>query len=400
MIVNQPFNNNNDKDRFGYYTVGDFKTYSKFEAIEISQLVRKLPVWHFNDIEFANYRWDIEPLESLSELYAKRARQIRDKYDHIVIFYSGGVDSGNVVNSFVDNGITFEEIATYNYLELDSRPDSFFNGEQTRVSYPRIRELHDQGVNFLHRSIDMTKIAHKIFTDSFWNTHRAYFCNGHWGTSHIAKTYIREWVDDYKKIIESGKKLVFVWGLDKPRLHIRNGKFVLQFIDSAIDAGPGIRTQIMNRDWEHDELFYWSPDSIDIMCKQGHIIKNFLRKYTNTITDDHLCMEGKNLSDAIIENPMVVDMFKHSKIKHNITNRNLTNSLIYPKFDINMYSVGKPPVFIYSQKEQYWYKDIIMKHQVDLLASHFNSINTNWLVDPTNADLGLKKFLSPPYFLE
>jgi hypothetical protein len=50
-----------DKDKFGFYKVGDLKTYSKVEAIEASTK-NKLPViWDFNYKFFSCYDWSNEP---------------------------------------------------------------------------------------------------------------------------------------------------------------------------------------------------------------------------------------------------------------------------------------------------------------------------------------------------
>jgi hypothetical protein len=41
---------------------------------------------------------------------------------------------------------------------------------------------------------------------------------------------------------------------------------------------------MLNRDWEFNELFYWTPDDPRIVIKQGHVIKNYLKLATATST--------------------------------------------------------------------------------------------------------------------
>ena len=73
-------------DQFGYYTVGpQFKTYSKLQAIEEMQRTGTHLEWHFNKQQYGTYNWTQEPAESLDELYRRRAQQIRDSYDYVVI---------------------------------------------------------------------------------------------------------------------------------------------------------------------------------------------------------------------------------------------------------------------------------------------------------------------------
>lgn len=45
-------NSHLSKDKFGFYQVGKFKTYSKVEAIELSNATAQPVHWNFNDEEF------------------------------------------------------------------------------------------------------------------------------------------------------------------------------------------------------------------------------------------------------------------------------------------------------------------------------------------------------------
>ena len=379
-------------DQFGFYLVNGFKTYSKVEALEISDQTNQPVQWVFNDVEFSTYDWTKEPAESLPELYASRAKQIREDYDHIVIFYSGGADSGNVVDSFVDNGIPFEEIATYNYWKLDSRENSFLHGEQVKVSYPRINELKDQGVDFLHRPIDLSEIAYEIFKDQFWNTHRAYYGNNHWGTTHLAKSYLREKIDDYRKIIDSGKRLVFVWGSEKPRVvfHNEDNHYYFKFID-AIDSGFSPRSQLLARPYEHDELFYHSPKCFKLLCKQGHTIMNFFKH--------HKQMQLENLYVGDHKLPNIDFMFSNQGTEDGLSYRNLLNWLIYPKFNFQMFTMGKPWSSVYSLRDQYWIKDSVFVQQIDNLATHLSHLDQKWWRDKNDISKGLVLMLSRGYLL-
>lgn len=376
----------NNKDKFGYYTVGDFKTYSKMEAIELADQLKKLPRWHFNDLEYSSYNWTVEPVETLKELYARRAREIREKYDHVVIFYSGGIDSENIVDTFVENNIPFDELATMNYFGLDSRPDTYFHAEQTKVSFPKIRSLKEKGIDFLHRAIDLSEIAHDILTDSSWNLKRAYYGNSHSSTMHLAKTFIRERTRDYLDLIEQGKKLVFVWGADKPRLkRDRHNRLVVQFAD-YISAAMGTRTQIENRPWEHDELFYWDPSCCDLICKQIHTVRRFVEKFPS------LKLERITSDDPVVE-PDLLAFFKSKGITAGLKYVNIVNWLVYPNFQFDMFTVGKPGLFtVYSQRDESWTKDNLFRVQHDFLAQHYRGVPLHWLRDAKQPCDGLKTF--------
>ena len=44
-----------DADKFGFYTVGDRKTYSKYEAIQWQKSTGLFPEWNFNKVIYGLY---------------------------------------------------------------------------------------------------------------------------------------------------------------------------------------------------------------------------------------------------------------------------------------------------------------------------------------------------------
>ena len=382
----------NNKDKFGFYQVGNYKTYSKVEAIEMHRRTGIHPHWNFNEFEFSNYNWTVEPTETLEELYARRAQQIRETYDHVVIFYSGGADSGNIVDSFVNNNIHFDEIATYAYWAADPDPDNYFNSEQLKVSYPRIKQLQDQGIKFKHREIDLSNIAADLLENNHYRFDRVYYGSSRWGISHLARGYIRDHVTDYQKLIEQGKKIAFVWGCDKPRLYKENNRYCIKFID-IIDGGISARTQLINREGEYDELFYWAPEAADIVCKQAHVLKRFFEKYK-------IYKEDKYYSDTLIDLPGLEFIFTNQNTEDGLTYRNLINTLIYPGFDCRMFSVGKPRGHIESHRDTVFNKDTNYRIQLDFIKSHISQLDPYWFSDSDDFNKGLKGCISPAYYLE
>jgi hypothetical protein len=382
----------NVKKKFGYYQVGEFETFSKVEAIELQKLTGKFPHWIFNQLEFSAYNWSKEPTQTLSELYAKRAQQLRESYDHIVLFYSGGSDSSNILETFVKNNIPFEEIATTDYWNLDPDPTSFFHAEQIQVSFPRIKQLQNQGLKFQHRRIDLSELAVKILNDSTYNINRAYFGNSHWGTNHLAKSYIRETTPDYQQLADKGKKVVFVWGCDKPRLFFENNKFCIKFMDYADTCIP-TRTQLVNREWEYDEFFYWAPECADIVCKQGHTLMKFFKQYNSFDQTTYY-------SESLIEKDLLSKIFNNGITYDGMSHRNLINTLIYPDYILSQFSLGKRPGTIFNPRDLLLHQNPHHSHHIQNLVQHLSKLPKQWHNDSSNMDRGLVGMLSPAYFLE
>ena len=128
-------------DKFGFYTVGERKTYSRMEAQQYSKLHQRQIHWNFNDEIFSKSDDTKEPTSTLSELYTTRCHQIRNAYDYVVIFYSGGSDSDNILQHWLKSGCKLDEVATMWSYEGTKDKQSYSDIEQTKVVIPKITEL-------------------------------------------------------------------------------------------------------------------------------------------------------------------------------------------------------------------------------------------------------------------
>jgi hypothetical protein len=381
----------NDKDKFGYYRVGDYKTYSKVDAIELHTRNGIHPHWNFNEEFYSSYNWTMEPTKNLQELYAARARQIRETYDHVVLMCSGGADSTNVLNSFVQNNIQFDEILTYNYWEADNNPESFFHAELTHVMYPLIKKLQEQGIKFKHRDFDMSPLVASILTDRQYRLERGYLSSCFFGIGTVCKSFVRDHVEDYKKLSEQGKKVVFVWASEKPRVYF-DGRYNIRFSD-VFDNAVNPRTQMLQRENEYDELFYWSPEAVDIVCKQGHIIKNFFKK-------NKLALEEDVNSEKAVKLPNIEMVFNNNDTQDRLGYRFLIDKLVYPDWNTTTFSVGKGNGPLISPFDGVWNGDNIFGQTTQLLVQHIKSLPEYWLSNPKKIHRGLKLCISPAYYLE
>ena len=94
----------------GYYTVGNkifnHNIYAYQEATKTNSDVN----WHFNDEVFLKQDWKTPIQIPLLELYRMRAEQLRQKYDYLILCWSGGGDSTTMLESFLDNNIHLDEV--------------------------------------------------------------------------------------------------------------------------------------------------------------------------------------------------------------------------------------------------------------------------------------------------
>jgi len=274
---------NSNKDRYGYYTVGDFKTYSKLEAIEISGKIKQPLHWRFNQAEFEQFDWTQEPSGSLEFWYKQRAQQIREQYDYIVLWYSGGADSHNVLMSFVRNNIFVDEVAQYHNLEGDKgNKFSHLNEEVFATSAPITQDLIANNPTYKHtkhRLVDLSEVQMKLLQQDGNKWDYFYKVGTHMSPNALTRSYLREVIPEYVSLIEQGKRVCFVFGAEKPLVRKNNNDWYVIFED-MVDNAVSPRTQMLNRGWEHDELFYWANTMPELAAKQAHVVKRFLSQLT------------------------------------------------------------------------------------------------------------------------
>ena len=116
---------NSLKDRLGYYLVGWKKFHNKTLALLESKKTGYDLVWVFNNDVYGKIDWTIPIHDSLENLYKKRAQQLRDQYDYLVLYFSGGADSLNILHSFINNNIFLDEIV----MQVPEPAMSTFNEE-------------------------------------------------------------------------------------------------------------------------------------------------------------------------------------------------------------------------------------------------------------------------------
>lgn len=265
-------------DKFGFYTLGKYTTYSKLEAIELHNRLNIFPEWNFNDHVFENVDWFTEPTDDLFEMYKKRCRQIREAYDYCVIFYSGGSDSDNILRAWLESGCKIDEIATIKTLGNNQIVSDYTYDwalEIDNVVEPVIQQLKKQGVDFNYRVID--SVNHTVDFIERTNVDLFYYANNSFSPNNTMKSVFRETIKDYKDIINKGKKLCFIWGSEKPRISYRSEKqsWYVEFLDIFDNCvGPYIQNKY-HQGW-YDELFYWTPDYPEMIVKQVHSMKNFI----------------------------------------------------------------------------------------------------------------------------
>ena len=81
----------------GYFKVGKDIFFSKIDAILHASKTNADVTFHFHDDVYGSVDWTRPLHVPLDVLYRQRAQQLRDKYDYLVLHYSAGSDSHNIL---------------------------------------------------------------------------------------------------------------------------------------------------------------------------------------------------------------------------------------------------------------------------------------------------------------
>lgn len=275
-----------NKDRLGYYLVGMKKFYNKTLAlIETNKTGYELQ-WVFNDNVYNSIDWTT-PIETpLFELYKQRAQQLRDSYDYLMLYYSGGADSSTILHSFVENNIFLDEIVmqlpepvrqTFNPTDTSNRN---FYSELEYSAIPYLNKIKNKiHPNTKIRYQDFSKPGLELLEKEDWFETTPLCTNI--TISGVFRQIAQNSDRHILTICDSGKSIAQILGIDKPLVYFDGIDYFSYFIDtstyhyvSPVDFNDGA-TATANYT---TEFFYWTPSMPEIVVKQSQDIKRNCEK--------------------------------------------------------------------------------------------------------------------------
>lgn len=328
-------------DKLGYYTVNGQRVESKIDACLLATQQGSFPQWHFNDQVWNSQDWTHEPETNILELYKIRARQIREQYDYVIVNYSGGSDSQTMVDAFLDAGCHIDEIVTIWNRNHTSKIDT--SGFVTdAINIEAEYELTTRpGLDRIKLASPSTKITYVDIGNHTVDQFQK-FDGEEWlqtTVEHLHPQYVTRWAAtrDHQQLnqLDRGKRTAVVFGVDKPKLCIRDNKYCVYFVDVVANSfrGGWNRPEYTNLDYI---FFYWDSDLPEIIIKQAHLIKNWFEA-----------------------NPMLKPILQWPN--HDYNKRQayeiITRSIIYPKWDLNSFQCSKTTSVVWSEWDHWFFQD-------------------------------------------
>lgn len=270
------------KSKMGLYKVNHLYFDNKIKAVLYANETKADITWSFNPEILKKINWTKEPEDPLTVFYKRRAEQIRQEYDYIILMCSGGADSTNMLQSFLDHNIYVDEIMAgaplsgmKNFL-LDQNDTS----PENTVAETIITQL--PLMNSIKQKFPSIKITiHDYFEDilNTFNTKHTdewiYLKGCHWLHWSGSARHSLDKFAHIKDLAEKGKRVAVVYGIDKPVLcRYDNGDLYSVIADSVAQmVSPHFYENYPNVD---TVLFYYTPDLPGLMIKQAHELARWI----------------------------------------------------------------------------------------------------------------------------
>jgi len=329
----------------GYYQIGNTHYWDKASALMAGTkagLKYKDLHWNFNDSVFGNFDWTVEPPGDIRNYYHLRARQIREKYDYVILNFSGGSDSATVLFSFIQQGLHLDEVVVRHATTGTSKFTPSNKNYDASNEFSEYEYAAKPMLKWLEKVSPRTKITVHDFSKDVLDENLVWDENFiHWTGDYVTPGCIVRYNHvtnlEHLRTFDKGKKVGIIFGVDKPRVLLDNGGVYLKFVDRPVHiAQPAtVNNGFTNTEVE---LFFWSPELPELISKQCHLIKNWFELPHN-----------QRLSY------MLAADWQLSPINRTIYEACIKGT-IYPDYDLNTFQTNKPVKALF-QEWDYWLED-------------------------------------------
>jgi hypothetical protein len=342
----------------GYYQVGSKNYNYKINALEEATRTRQPLQWDFNHDVYSKLNWKQSTGVGLDNLYRIRAQQLRDQYDYLVLAFSGGADSYNVLRSFLDNNIKLDEIicdwplqqTERQSINRSDRPENYLN-EWNLAIKPVLQQVAQD-----HPEITIT------VTDSLCtltDEDQEDTCTVTQIHNYVSIKRYRLIGSRLKQLQQQHKNVALILGIEKPEMYIKYNVFCVYFTDTHCWYKSSCQDYQRNI-----EYFYWSPTLPEIVLEQAHVVYKYLQQNPQLIPWFKV---NEELRDTIQQR-------LHSKII-----RDTTRSLLYSTWNPQLFQADKGNSLIYNEQYEWFFAQEKTREIQSWESSMHSRLN---LVDP------------------
>jgi hypothetical protein len=340
----------------GYYLVGHKRLLNKVAALIEATRAQKPLVWDFNSQAFreqlAKPRLDVP----LLQLYKERALQLREKYNYLILAYSGGSDSDNILKAFIDNGIRLDEvwcdwpkaiIEKSGYIPNLSTDATNMASEWYYVIEPELKKL---AITNPEIKIHLSDCSVNPQLEDDETTLQVI-------SAMSVYPSIKRWryIKDY---LEQIKNSALIMGMDKVVPAQAGPYYGFMFTDGS--------TFFKSSPLHTAEYFYWTPDFPAIMTEQAYRVWDYLKLHISYRAERmlHTGIEWYNRDNGFDK---------------------LIKQICYPKWDFTKHQCSKAGAFLNQQFEKPF---ALVKNERFMQSWQSNRDDTLKLISPASFTTG------------
>jgi hypothetical protein len=298
----------------GFWRVGTKKFINKHEAFlyatEINLPIQKSDYVYFNHV-WEQFDRSLIGKFTLKELYKQRAQQLRDSYDYLILYFSGGSDSYNILRSFIDNGIKLDEVCVkWNTPAIETMTNIYIPNTTINTAFncisewdfaikPVLEKLAIEHPEINIEIIDWFKSKDTISLED------AFKLVNHWHDVEVPS--LAMWSPSENKMLEKGKTVASIYGIDKPCLFEEDGNYYMRFTDAALCAGTPNPNNIYGT-----EYFYWTPKFPILAFEMANqLIKSYKTPQFKWLRQHQVSIENWRTIDHIATHQIFETAMRH-----------------------------------------------------------------------------------------
>lgn len=379
----------------GYYLVGGKIFNHKILALQYASSTRSPIEWEFNSKEYGQLDWKQRLGVDIRVLYRMRAQQLRDKYEYLMVGWSGGGDSTTILYSFLHNNIRLDEVViTWPISQMNGKYRPSMDTSSTNMISewdfsirPQIEELKRKYPNLKITILDHLKDPNRNedLDDTVLILEKHNYAS-------VQRYRITD--DLIKQRTETYQNVGYIMGISPVELCLYDDWLGVRFADFLTTTGPksdytlsGFKRNI--------EYFYWTPDLPELIREQAHMMLDHYKTHPDAIrmTLDRLTLNNKTRIFGLTHRKESSEGF-----------RNLRKMIVYPDYPINNFQVIKPEDThdLYESFKWFW-ANAHSKEYMDPWRSCINAhqalIDPQYFIKKNGRIIDYKRFWTKPYLV-
>ena len=359
--------------RTGYYVVGNKIFRHKVYAMQEATRQRMNPTdvtWVFNNDVYDSLDWKTVKSVPLTDMYRLRAQQLREKYDYLILSFSGGGDSTNVLDSFVMNKIRLDEVVVYwphkhtsgKYtVSMDTSASNFLSEWDFNIE-PKLKWLEKVSPSTKITILDWTEKLHVHEPDEDiveLSPHHNYL--GYKRYQAVDTLLLERQTQHKNYAFVTGINPAFPWQLGR---HL----FTMFSEGPTCSYGSDYTSRGLCR---NVEFFYWTPDMPEIVSAQCHALLAALKADPKVLSIIPKWGLTGPVPGAQNTEPRTLEQL-----------RQWTKQVLYPTYDYQNLQVDKNSSPLIAPEWYSWFYD--NKDSVEIVQPHSSGITSHQnLIDPS-----------------